>query len=67
VICLDILSVIVGATLLKGAMTGVWYSSGRGSNHPLFATIKFVPARVAIAFVALRILACAIRDYMYKI
>ncbi|PYU68832.1 MAG: hypothetical protein DMG49_15030 [Acidobacteria bacterium] len=66
-IWLDILLVVVAVTLLKGAIMGAWYSSGRGSNHPLFATVKSVPARIAIGFVALGILAWAIRDYRHKI
>ena len=66
-IWLDIFLVLVGVTLLKGAIAGAWYSSGRGSNRPLFATVKSAPARIAIAFVALVILAWAIRDYMHKV
>jgi hypothetical protein len=66
-IWLDILLVIVGATLLKGAMVGAFYSSGRGSNRPLFATVKSVPARVAIALIGLALFAWAIRDYVHRI
>jgi hypothetical protein len=67
VIWLDILLVIVGVTLLKGGIMGVFYSSGRGSNRPLFATVRSIPARVAIAVVGLGVLAWAIRDYMHRI
>ena len=67
VIWLDILSVMVGVTLLKGGIIGVFYSSGRGSNRPLFATVSSVPARVAIAVIGLGVLAWAIRDYLHRI
>ena len=46
---------------------GVLYSSGRGSNRPLFATLKSVPARVAVAVVGLGFLVWGIRDYMHRI
>jgi hypothetical protein len=67
VIWLDILLVIVGATLLKGGLIGVLYSSGRGSNRPLFTTVKSVPTRIAIAVVGLGFLAWGIRDWIHRI
>jgi hypothetical protein len=67
VIWRDILLVIVGVTLLKGAAMGALYSSGRGSNRPVFATVKSVPARIAMAAVGLGIVVWAVRDYMHKI
>jgi hypothetical protein len=67
VIWFDILLVIVGVTLLQGGIMGVLYSSGRGSNRPLFATLKSVPARVAVAVVGLGFLVWGIRDYMHRI
>ena len=65
-IWIDILAVIFAVSLLDGAMRGAFYSSGRGGNRPLIATVKSVRIRLVIGVLGIVVFAWAISDFLKK-
>jgi hypothetical protein len=64
---LYILFVSVGMGLINGAITGTFYTSGRGGNRPLFATVKSVPVRFILFSIGFGLLFWTIRDGIHRI
>lgn len=63
----DIICLAVAAAFLNGAITGNFYSHGRGGRRTLFASVKSSPARVVFLLVAIGVFAWVIRDFLQKI
>ena len=64
---LDIICLAVAAAFLNGAITGNFYSHGRGGRRTLFASVESAPARVVCLLIAIGVFAWVIKDSLHKI
>lgn len=63
----DIIGLFASMALLKGAITGEFYSVGRGGRRTPIAKISSVPARAAFLLVAGGLTAWVVQDFLHKI